>query len=512
MPRMKKRITSSKKKRKKKSTAPSHQPVPITDLPQILSQAEIAHETSDLESSLQWYQYAQKSLQQKIQEQEGQQSSISVVEENVVADIITLSKVLCKIGEIKVSFQNPSDDGFNDFSSGIQLLSNDNESKYLSLECPSSERLIIKAQWKEARANLFMYMGQMSSEKDALSNFNNSILDLKQCQNTLEEAYQLMMSQNDPVRVEKTNEIKNVQAFIIEICRQLCGAYCSISELYLTDLCYEPNAEQECENALKLALELDNKINEDIKSMNNVGDDSNKIAISPDALQAMANLRLCQSRFIDAIPFILNAYSRMKVGCEAMALLVGLGRDNETKPILNGQDDTNVATELKEDALKETNKLPGFEFRCQTAKILLECATKLAESIQCKDTMIDNCEQTDLQKQEEQLTHCIEAGIQTLGSLMAENDEVIETWYLIGCAFQAKSSSHDIDIAKHYFETALEMLIKTKEQLEQSSDAEMVSENDEFNPLQDVLEKIEDVKGKMKEIEQNHTFGAMDED
>ena len=42
-----------------------------------------------------------------------------------------------------------------------------------------------------------------------------------------------------------------------DIRRQLCGAYCSVSELYLTDLCCEPNAEQNCESALQTALELD---------------------------------------------------------------------------------------------------------------------------------------------------------------------------------------------------------------------------------------------------------------
>ena len=32
---------------------------------------------------------------------------------------------------------------------------------------------------------------------------------------------------------------------------------------------------------------------------------------------------------------------------------------------------------------------------------------------------------------------CCEAAVQVLGSLLAENDEVIEIWYLMGCAFQA---------------------------------------------------------------------------
>lgn len=38
---------------------------------------------------------------------------------------------------------------------------------------------------------------------------------------------------------------------------QLCSTYCSIGELYLTDLCFEDNAEHECQDALSQALKYD---------------------------------------------------------------------------------------------------------------------------------------------------------------------------------------------------------------------------------------------------------------
>ena len=148
------------------------------------------------------------------------------------------------------------------------------------------------------------------------------------------------------------------------------------------------------------------------------------------------------------------------------------------------------------------------------------------------------------EKKEEQRMYCIEAAIQTLGSLMAENDEVIETWYLLGCAFQsiasvstststATATHNHYDASKHYFDNTLQMLIKTKEQMEQqghhlgidmnsssnnsstnnnnNTTMEDDNENNEFNPLQDIMEKIEDVKAKISEVEQN-TFTEMDED
>ena len=115
-----------------------------------------------------------------------------------------------------------------------------------------------------------------------------------------------------------------------DIRRQLCGAYCSVSELYLTDLCCEPNAEQNCESALQTALELD-----DPQS-------------SPDAVQAMANLRLSQNKGVEAVSYILDAYGRVKVGCEAMADLVGLGADDGMESEAAGG---NVAKELKGETL-----------------------------------------------------------------------------------------------------------------------------------------------------------------
>ena len=502
MPRNKKRTTSSKKKKKQSSksnivSTTTGAGTGTVDLNQILSQADVAYETSNIEVALQLYSYAHSILQQTLQKQQQTISSSLSDEEQCVSNIITLSKLSCKIGEIKVSFHNPEDNGYNDFLMGIQLLSKENENKYITERMRTTtttsvlnqDASMIAMQWKESRANLSLYLGQLSSEKDALNHFHNAIHDFKECMVVLEEQM-------------KSNNV-DVMKMVTETWKQLCGAYCSVAELYLTDLCYEPNAEQECENTLKLALELDKK-----QQQQNINDVN---TTTPDAVQAMANLRLCQNRYMEAIPFILDAYSRMKVGCEAMADLIGLGRESkhDQKMDVRGEEEI-VAKELKEDALQATNTLPGFEFRCQTAKILLECAGNLDQSKSTTaTTTADQEHQLSIEKKEEQKMYCIEAAIQTLGSLMAENDEVIETWYLLGCAFQSKSSKSQ-DAAKHYFDKALEMLIKTKEQIERECDTHM-DEGDEFNPLKDILEKIEDVENKIKEVEQN-TCIDMDQD
>ena len=235
----------------------------------------------------------------------------------------------------------------------------------------------------------------------------------------------------------------------------MCGGYCSVAELYLTDLCFEDNAEQNCESALQAALQLD---------------DPNS---SPDAMQAMANLRISQCRGLEAIAFIVEAYNRVKVGCEAMADLVGLGVDQGT----NSQNGESVAKELKGEALDASNSLPGFEFRCQMAKLLLECASILED------------ESTEGAKKTEQRKCCVEAAIQVLGSLLAENDEVIEIWFLLGCAFASTEPKSD-DASKYYFETTLDMLEKVKKGLKREM------------PVDEVKAEIEDVRQKIKDVKQ----------
>lgn len=251
---------------------------------------------------------------------------------------------------------------------------------------------------------------------------------------------------------------------------QLCGAYCSVAELYLTDLCFEANAEHECESSLKAALELDEPTS------------------SPDAVQAMANLRLSQNRGIEAVSYILEAYSRVKLGCEALADLVGLGIDNEMEGELDTDDNAkSSAMELKGEALDAANALPGFEFRCQMAKLLLECAFILQDD--------DSSSSIDNDDHKERKTQCVESAIQVLGSLLAENDEVIEIWFLLGCAFSATDPKNN-ESSKYYFETALEMLEKLKKTLKcETQTAEIKAE------IADVNQKIKDVQEKLKCID-----------
>ncbi|ETV83023.1 hypothetical protein H257_04764 [Aphanomyces astaci] len=96
--------------------------------------------------------------------------------------------------------------------------------------------------------------------------------------------------------------------------KQICDAYCSLGELYMSDLCDAHDAEAKCEHYLQEALKFDLGL--------------------PDATQAMANFRLVQQRTDEAIAFL-----------------------DETLKRLNACDE---------------HTMPSLEFRIVTGKLLVE--------------------------------------------------------------------------------------------------------------------------------------------
>jgi len=291
-------------------------------------------------------------------------------------------------------------------------------------------------------------------EQEALGTYLKGIQSLEACLVLTKKSTDSSMEGND--------EMEKV------LHQKLSGAYCNVAELYLTDLCYEDNAELECESYLEKALQIKDPDGEPLV----------------DALQTMASLRLSQKpRQLEAVSYILRAYDRMKVGSEALASLVGL---NETASDETGKDEEE-AVELKE--IDAANNLPEFEFRCQTAKLLLECASLLKESPSPPSL-----------QQPSQEDQCLNAAISVLGSLLAQNDEVVEIWYLTGCAFAAKRPPL-IDPGRFYFNKAMQMLQDIKKALEEEA---KFADQEDMEELREQLEEnqvqIEDVQAKLTEL------------
>jgi len=448
MTRRNKQKGSSKKKNKLKSKKI------LPDIDTILVQADTALQISDTETALQLFTYASNKLRNDIDTGR----ITGGADGGVIKTTIELAKVLGKLGEAKASLGD-EDGGRKDFLEAVSLLENKDIFPHTSDDFTAKVVDVERAQIHETKSSIYLYLGQLCTAKEALDFYLNGIKELKIC-----HAFE---SVSESISLQNTR-------------RQLCSAYCSIAELYMTDLCYEEEAETQCESNLKLALTL------------NAEDKDN----TPDAEQTMASLRLSQQRGQEAVPYILNSYGRMKVGCVALSNLVGISQDENKKGHI--EEDCNVeeeAMELNEDELKAGNSLPGFEFRCQTAKILLECANVLSEKD--RDIMTKNERGND----EDQRDFCVDASIQVLGSLLAENDEVVEIWYLLGCAFSACSPPNTNE-SKYYWDNAMKMLLQVKEGLEQQINAETEDENDEA--LLDVNSKIEEVKKKIDDMNEEN--------
>lgn len=251
--------------------------------------------------------------------------------------------------------------------------------------------------------------------------------------------------------------------------------------MYLTDLCYEDNAETECESYVDSALKI-------------VDSDGEPLV---DALQTAASLRLSQSRKDDARKYILRAYDKMKTGCEALAKLVGL------------EENSKRTVELTE--VDAADSLPSFEFRSQTAKLLLECAT---DEEKIDDNNSHQKQPSDMAKQQERQL-CKRAAIHVLGSLLAENDEVPECYYLLGCAFMAAANE---ELASYYWSRALELLTSIQNELEKAAEETDMNddvEDDELEvQMQAIACQIEEISSKLEEIaeaDEQKVSDAMDE-
>ena len=313
----------------------------------------------------------------------------------------------------------------------------------------------------ERKAGLFLYMGQLSAGEDALLVYRNGI-ELLERALKLRAAVPSADSDDTAMRIiqseirahDEAEQPLDPSTALQETRQKLAAAYCTAAELYLTDLCYEENAEQECDSYIQQALKLTDSRGEPIV----------------DALQTTASLRLSQKRGMEAADFMLRAYNQnMREGCQALASLVGMRESAQP----------DQATELLETSALQN--LPEFEFRCQTAKLLLECAAILKEN---------GDKDRELQ--------CLRASVDVLGSLMAENDEVIEIWNLAGDAFAAFNPSCP-EVASHYWERALEMLNGVKKSLGHEIDeAADEEEEDEMNQeLEEVVCQIDATKRKL---------------
>lgn len=122
------------------------------------------------------------------------------------------------------------------------------------------------------------------------------------------------------------NQPETVHVEKVELQNSLISALCAIIEVYMTDLCYEPEAESECMKLIEQALTVDPN--------------------SVEALQVMASIKISQQFPDEALEFLKKSYEQWKDF--------------------------------------EFEQMPSFEFRSTAAKLFLELEnSEIAADILC---------------------------------------------------------------------------------------------------------------------------------
>eukprot|EP00752_Nemacystus_decipiens_P004915 g4474.t1 len=140
----------------------------------------------------------------------------------------------------------------------------------------------------------YLYMAQLHEGREALGHYEKGI--------------ELLQKQLD----NGSADTKETEAALRQ---RLCMAYCSVGELFLTDLCFDEDAETRCQDALDGSMRYDYG--------------------GPEPLNALANLRLSQSKPEEAAKSAEEAFRRLGL-CEPP---------------------------------------PDHEFRVSLAKVLVECSS-----------------------------------------------------------------------------------------------------------------------------------------
>lgn len=138
---------------------------------------------------------------------------------------------------------------------------------------------------------------------------------------------------------------------IIVAVRHIGSAYASIADLYMTDLCDEPEAEEHCQNALNEAFKVDK---------DNI-----------EAHQSMANLRLVRNNDQEAKKHLTVVFQQIQKIREAL---------NEVAVI-------DVMKQQSHQNINQLRQMPSVDFRLHTANLLVKIE-EYKKSVKILDSII----------------------------------------------------------------------------------------------------------------------------
>jgi len=202
----------------------------------------------------------------------------------------------------------------------------------------------------------YMNLGQLLQGSEAFRCYNKGI--------------ELMFNRRSKIQ---SGEILEREGELEGLAKEIASALCSQAELFMTDACFEENAESECEGLLNKALEVDPS--------------------NAETLQTMANFRLCQQKNDEALQLLNRSYDLWKDADDLDRPSMELCH-NTAKMFLELEQDR-IAADIWEslldvdDNIAEIHYYLGLAYRYISTEAAKECLGRAKELLlQCSDPQL----------------------------------------------------------------------------------------------------------------------------
>lgn len=264
-------------------------------------------------------------------------------------------------------------------------------------------------------------VGELSTELDnperALSAFNQSVA-LAPAQNPAKYFYLAQLVTGEQAEQYTTQGITHLQQELqqhvdpntpaaLTIKKQICDAFCSLGELYMTDLCDHEEAEQRCEKYFQEAMKFDIGL--------------------PEPTQALANLRLVQQNKEAADGLLEETYRRLNENCDEDSL-PSLEFRTATGKMLIEVERYEQASDVLEGVMQEDDENAELWFLVGTCYRAMDDLPNALEFFEKCQSMLKKlkkqlCEEFYLQDQLESVDETIAALKSTIASRLPEEGE-----------------------------------------------------------------------------------------
>lgn len=216
----------------------------------------------------------------------------------------------------------------------------------------------------ESGASKFMYLGQLAAGAEAVD--------------FLRKGAALMEASLAEMRADPTCPPEEAAMCAADA----AAAYCAVAEVYLTELCEEADAQEQCEASVQAALRCD--------------------ANSAQAMQTMASVCISACRPDDAREWLRRSLAAWHRPGASKGHAEEHKEEEEEKEETEEVEGANgSAAAMAED--EQPPALPPYDVRVSTAKLLIEL-------------------------------EMLQEAVEVLEQLVEEDDEVVRVWYLLGWA------------------------------------------------------------------------------